>query len=273
MKEKDQYRTRQGSLPEAIHPEIGNGAAWEADPHFLNLRKVDPSAALDHKLIDDVQRDEIIRQWNSDVFPPTADEISTESPEERLPELTEEVTREKVRKERKILASARDKGQKPDWFESIEDELVLKEDPNKPSEPAVIHEVSKEEHRETQEEESHPVPEGKRMLKAVKKAQKKHKSGKRESGIPDQAQADGSGLSPYTKWLKSLRGSEYVHPYEDDYALAGLSGPHKQGISETFADLLASQGYKEQAADMYRLLMTKYPEKSSFFAAKIEALK
>ena len=46
----------------------------------------------------------------------------------------------------------------------------------------------------------------------------------------------------------------------------------KQGISETFADLLASQGHTRQAIDMYTRLMEKYPEKSSFFAAKIKAL-
>ena len=62
---------------------------------------------------------------------------------------------------------------------------------------------------------------------------------------------------------------EYVHPYEDDYALA----QHREGISETLADLLAAQGYREQAMDMYSELMARYPEKSSFFAAKIEALK
>jgi hypothetical protein len=70
-----------------------------------------------------------------------------------------------------------------------------------------------------------------------------------------------------------LRGSEYVHPYGDDFALEHLSGPGKAGISETFAELLAAQGYKEQARAMYRDLMAEYPEKSSFFAAKIEALK
>lgn len=265
MKEKDQHQSQQSNLPEAIHPEIGNGAAWEADPHFLSLRKVDPSVDLDHKLLDEAQRDDIIRQWNSDLLPTTGPEQGAENPEAKTPSQTEEATPDKVRKERKILASARDKGQKPDWFESIEDELVLKEDPNKPAEPAVPQEAT--------QVESNPVPEGRRMLKAVKKAKKKQKSKKKESGRQDQEQIDGYGLSPYTKWLKSLRGSEYVHPYEDDYGLTGLSGPHKQGISETFADLLASQGYKEQAEDMYRLLMAKYPEKSSFFAAKIEALK
>ncbi len=54
--------------------------------------------------------------------------------------------------------------------------------------------------------------------------------------------------------------------------LPRVSGPGGEGISETFADLLAAQGYKEQAIEMYIKLMEKYPEKSGFFAAKIEAL-
>ena len=63
-----------------------------------------------------------------------------------------------------------------------------------------------------------------------------------------------------------------MHPYEDDFAFDQGTGPGKEGISETFADLLAAQGYKEQAMEMYLKLMEKYPEKSGFFAAKIEAL-
>ena len=81
-----------------------------------------------------------------------------------------------------------------------------------------------------------------------------------------------SPLSPYTQWLKSLTGSEYVHPYDDDFALQQGGEDPGQGISETFAELLASQGYKDQAIAMYQRLMEKYPEKSGFFAAKIEAL-
>ena len=74
------------------------------------------------------------------------------------------------------------------------------------------------------------------------------------------------------QWLKGLKGSEYVHPYDDDFAFVQSTGPAKEGISETFAELLASQGYKEQALEMYRKLMEKYPEKSGFFAAKLKAL-
>jgi hypothetical protein len=81
-----------------------------------------------------------------------------------------------------------------------------------------------------------------------------------------------SSLSPFTVWVKGLLGSEYVHPYEADYAIEKGAEPGDEGISETFADLLAAQGYKDQAITMYTKLIEKFPEKSSFFAAKIKAL-
>lgn len=43
-------------------------------------------------------------------------------------------------------------------------------------------------------------------------------------------------------------------------------------FSETLADLLASQGHKKQAVHMYEKMRLIYPEKSRFFAAKIEEL-
>lgn len=43
--------------------------------------------------------------------------------------------------------------------------------------------------------------------------------------------------------------------------------------SETLAALLEAQGHYEKAIAMYKRLMMKYPEKSAFFAAKIEQLK
>jgi len=44
-------------------------------------------------------------------------------------------------------------------------------------------------------------------------------------------------------------------------------------ISETLADLLAAQGYEKRAKKMYKHLGLIFPEKSSFFAAKIKKLK
>lgn len=44
-------------------------------------------------------------------------------------------------------------------------------------------------------------------------------------------------------------------------------------ISETLARLLARQGYREKAIDMYQRLCLAFPEKSQYFAAEIEKLK
>jgi hypothetical protein len=41
-------------------------------------------------------------------------------------------------------------------------------------------------------------------------------------------------------------------------------------VSETLADLLASQGHFDEANEMYRQLGIKYPEKSSYFASKLK---
>lgn len=43
-------------------------------------------------------------------------------------------------------------------------------------------------------------------------------------------------------------------------------------ISETYANLLATQGYTQKAIELYQRLMLKFPEKSGYFAAKIEEL-
>ena len=48
---------------------------------------------------------------------------------------------------------------------------------------------------------------------------------------------------------------------------------NKDVISETLARLLAKQGYRDKAIVMYERLALSFPEKSSFFAAKIKELK
>ncbi|GAB4494469.1 MAG: hypothetical protein OHK0019_20900 [Saprospiraceae bacterium] len=48
---------------------------------------------------------------------------------------------------------------------------------------------------------------------------------------------------------------------------------NKDVISETLARLLAKQGYRDKAIDMYERLRLTFPEKSAYFAAEIEKLK
>lgn len=48
---------------------------------------------------------------------------------------------------------------------------------------------------------------------------------------------------------------------------------NKDVISETLARLLAKQGYRDKAINMYNRLCLAFPEKSAYFAAEIEKLK
>lgn len=46
----------------------------------------------------------------------------------------------------------------------------------------------------------------------------------------------------------------------------------EEAISETYADVLAKQGYTDKAIEVYRQLQLNFPKKSAYFAAKIEKL-
>ena len=247
MEEKDQRSNDFPGLPEALDPLMANGTAWENDAHLLALRSPDPLKNLDEYLLDEKHRAQIISKLSNPGFPSDVPDQSQVS--------------EEVRKGKERGIQGHKESDLPDWMDNMSEEFLLREDPNKP--------------KDLPEEEVTPIPikpEGKRVKKAVKKARKQvEKATKSVEQKPASAPVDPT-LSPFTSWLKALRGSEYVHPYEDDYALRNQAEDGKEGISETFADLLASQGYKDQAIDMYTRLMAKYPEKSSFFAAKIETL-
>jgi hypothetical protein len=47
---------------------------------------------------------------------------------------------------------------------------------------------------------------------------------------------------------------------------------NKEIITETLAQLFEIQGKREKAIKIYEQLSLKYPEKSRYFAAKIEAI-
>ena len=119
-----------------------------------------------------------------------------------------------------------------------------------------------------------PVRTGKRIRKAMEAVGEPADapSGQPETPLSPETQLYSMGLSPFVTWLKRLSGSEYVHPYEEEGLSDILDGTHQDVASETLADLLAAQGYTDRAIGMYAALMRKYPEKSAFFVAKIQAL-
>ena len=117
--------------------------------------------------------------------------------------------------------------------------------------------------------------------------------------------SEDSQLSPFIQWLASLGDtpSEGYHDLEAEMRLSkDPSKPRKKAhakkrkkkkakkklkkskrhrpslaeneaiVSETLAELLASQGYTRKAIDMYEKLRLINPEKSTLFAQKIEAL-
>lgn len=222
MEDRDPQNERKSVLPDALHTEIGNGAAWSLDDHERALRSVDPLKLLDNSILDEQLAWQIQSQWTM------ADGKKTE---ETAPPPFAEETEKTIQNESSLpkvpLEEERD----------IPIEIQLDSD-------------AQDFNTKTSEISYSPIEND------------------------DFRQPESSGaLSPFTNWLKRLKGSEYVHPYDDDFALEQLSGPGKGQISETLADLLASQGYKERAIEMYEALMSEFPEKSSFFAAKIKALK
>lgn len=62
-----------------------------------------------------------------------------------------------------------------------------------------------------------------------------------------------------------------AQPLKDAAAASNIMRDHI--ASETLADLLARQGYKERAISIYEKLILTNPEKSNFFAEKIKKLK
>ena len=90
------------------------------------------------------------------------------------------------------------------------------------------------------------------------------------------------GISEYSKWLLSFKKDDIEKKIKKEEKAARKKAFDENAkksvtkssaiISEPLAEILASQGHLDDAKKMYEQLMVKYPEKSSYFAAKIETL-
>lgn len=91
----------------------------------------------------------------------------------------------------------------------------------------------------------------------------------------------GQQLKSFTEWLKIMkRLPQKTFDFSDDdnidaaiQEIAGHSNEDKDTITETMANVLARQGKNVKAADLYSKLSLLYPDKSAYFAAKIDQLK
>lgn len=113
------------------------------------------------------------------------------------------------------------------------------------------------------------------------KPKKKHKKGKKNKadkfGLKEY-----SGISDFSKWLLSFKKDDVEKRIKKEEKAArkkiiednARKSVTKSSaiISEPLAEILASQGHLDDAKKMYEQLMHKYPEKSSYFAAKINNL-
>lgn len=232
-------------IPEALHPELGNGSLLARDRHTFLLRSPDPLKSLDSLLFE-----EVAEPAKLVTSKPLTEDLAAEA--------------EPAKPSRKPKTPARRKTPEPGDTPTGSPE---------PTEPLPAPVISKAKPAAEKAKAKPPKP-GKRLRKAAKAVQQQEKKEKAPS--PDTKPAESKSadipLSPFTQWLKGLSGSDYVHPYDDDFAIGQSPGQAREGMSETYADLLAAQGHVDRAREMYLRLMEKYPEKSGFFAAKIKAL-
>lgn len=90
----------------------------------------------------------------------------------------------------------------------------------------------------------------------------------------------GKKVKKFTDWLKDIKKTNSGAPQlntteaEEKQAAAQATASLKieEVLTEPMAEVLAQQGKKQQAIDLYKKLSLLYPEKSAYFAAKINLL-
>jgi hypothetical protein len=127
--------------------------------------------------------------------------------------------------------------------------------------------------------------------KSKKGSKKKDKNSNETEQIDDgqssKSERDLSGLSDFSAWLLAQSKESHINPLKEisekkknkkpKQKLKKKSAREKKKknkglVSEPLADLLASQGHIEEAVEMYQKLSLIIPEKSAFFAAKIDKI-
>ncbi|MFT3844577.1 MAG: hypothetical protein QM725_05965 [Lacibacter sp.] len=90
----------------------------------------------------------------------------------------------------------------------------------------------------------------------------------------------GQQVKSFTQWLKSMKKiyveeKQELNEKEEKAVVnkASESNLQKDVITETMADVLVKQGKLPQAIELYNKLSLLHPEKSAYFASRIEELK
>ena len=125
-----------------------------------------------------------------------------------------------------------------------------------------------------QKKEQKPVDEKTRKEEIVKAALKSQKSAPLTfsswlTSLEPIELKDNPVQSPKSKKKKKKKSKKKSRL---DKLITQSIAEKEEAISETYADLLISQGYTDKARDVLRKLILKFPEKSGYFAAKIENL-
>jgi len=90
----------------------------------------------------------------------------------------------------------------------------------------------------------------------------------------------GKQVKSFTQWLRSMK-KIYVEEKKElglseekeVVSIATESNQQTEVVTETMAEVLAKQGKKAQAIDLYRKLSLLHPEKNVYFASRIDELK
>lgn len=134
--------------------------------------------------------------------------------------------------------------------------------------------VKPEKTKKKKKEKSNKKKKIKSKLESPKSKSKKSKKSKSKKNKKDIT------LSDFSQWLltqsKENTMTDFSYPKFQKKTTKKKNKRKKKDksiISEPLANLLAKQGHNDEAKEMYEQLSLIFPEKSAFFAAKIEKLK
>jgi len=159
------------------------------------------------------------------------------------------------------------KSEKKKKEESVQHEEVIKPEKKKKEASVQQEEAIKPEKKKNKKKKD--ISTGKTIGKKKKKAKKKKGSRKNVKSLQIESSA---GLSDFSIWLLEQSGQSEIHAIKKTPKKKKKVKKDKSVVSEPLADLLALQGHTLQAIDMYHKLSLIFPEKSAFFAAKIDKI-